>query len=80
MTAKEKAVYLTQVITGFCCGCPHDAKTAAASCVDEILTELDRVGGYNLDISAEDGVAVSPNSRKDFWHLVKDEIEKIEVK
>lgn len=46
------------------------AKDSAIICVEQIIDELSRIGGYDCEISDEKGNGISPNSRIEFWQQV----------
>lgn len=83
MEAKEKAKQLVekfmpiariQTITPV--GREPYAKQCAIICVDEILKEIEKVGGDRL-IESEDGYEWSIESKKIYWHCVKNDIQSL---
>ena len=51
------------------------AKQCAVVCVDEILSEADKYGGYEMECEDDDGYSCSPNERKEYWLSVKEQIK-----
>jgi len=51
------------------------AKQCAIIAVEEVLSEMDKVSGYNLEYENEEGYQCA--DRKPFWQEVKEEIQKL---
>ena len=51
------------------------AKRSAIKCVEQIIIEVSRVGGYDCGMSDDSGVDVSPNSRIEYWKEVIEHIK-----
>lgn len=52
----------------------RNAKLSAFRCVDIIISECEKYGGFNVECEDDDGNSCSPIQRKEYWEEVKKEI------
>lgn len=79
---EQKAKELVDKIEGVLCGSLPmgggsylpETKACALICVEEIITEIDRVDGYEYDFSDEQGLSATKQDRLNFWQKVKEKI------